>query len=101
MANDGLDGIPSIRRPKILDFHSAICDDTRHMTQVTVNATSVSKDDLLTLQAVADILSVSKTSLYAWIAEGRLPAIRVGREWRVQRSNLDSWLEDQRTEATA
>lgn len=71
------------------------------MTQTTVNETSASKDDLLTLREVSAILRVSTTSLYAWINDGRLPAIRIGREWRVQRANLDGWLDEKRTEVPA
>ena len=48
---------------------------------------------LLTLAEVHDHLRVSMVSIYAWIRSGKLPAIRVGREWRVRQSDLNDWLD--------
>ena len=58
--------------------------------------------DLLTLQEVADYLRISMVSCHGWVKDGKLPAIRVGREWRVRQSDLDSWMDSNRnTEGVA
>lgn len=47
---------------------------------------------LLTVAEVADELRISTNSAYKWIREGRLPAILLGKEWRIRRRDLDAWL---------
>ncbi len=42
---------------------------------------------------------VSVRSLRAAIADGDLPACKVGREYRVRRADLDHWLEARKVEA--
>lgn len=42
----------------------------------------------LTTQEVAEHLRVSKATVCRWFATGRLPGFRIGREWRIQRSEL-------------
>ncbi|MDX1659336.1 MAG: helix-turn-helix domain-containing protein [Nitriliruptorales bacterium] len=52
-------------------------------------------DPLLTAAEVADELRVSTMTVYRLIKGGELPAVRVGRNYRVRRSDLDSYLESQ------
>lgn len=52
-------------------------------------------DTLLTAAEVADQLRVSTMTIYRLIKSGELPAVRVGRNYRVRRSQLDAYLEDQ------
>ncbi len=59
-------------------------------------------DRLLTLYEVRTYLRVSMVSIYSWVRDGKLPAIRVGKDWRVKQSDLDAWMEGQRNvEASA
>lgn len=53
-------------------------------------------DGLLTTDEVLDFLKVHARTVYRLIKTGDLPAVRVGRQWRVRRSDLDAWLESQR-----
>ena len=55
----------------------------------------VMTDPLLTAAEVADELRVSTMTVYRLIKGGELPAVRVGRNYRVRRSDLDSYLESQ------
>ncbi len=43
---------------------------------------------LYTMEEVAKILSVSKKAVYTYIREGKLPAIRIGKYWRVTEEGL-------------
>jgi len=52
-------------------------------------------DRLLTAGEVADQLRVSTMTIYRLIRRGELPAVRVGRNYRVRASDLDTYLEAQ------
>jgi excisionase family DNA binding protein len=51
---------------------------------------------MLTVTEVADYLRVSETTIWRWCSTGRLPAFRVGRGWRVQRSELEQHIKAQK-----
>ena len=44
--------------------------------------------ELLTASEVAAYFRVSKATILRWCAEGRIPAIRIGREWRIPADEL-------------
>jgi excisionase family DNA binding protein len=46
-------------------------------------------NELLTANEAADRLRISRRLLYQLLAEGKLPGVKVGREWRVSRAALD------------
>jgi excisionase family DNA binding protein len=48
---------------------------------------------LLTAQEVADLLRVSSMTVYRLIRSGELPAVRVGRSYRVRRDDLHQYLD--------
>jgi excisionase family DNA binding protein len=50
--------------------------------------------EILDIEGAADILGVSKTTIYKLAREGTIPATRVGREWRFSRSNLVDWIKN-------
>jgi excisionase family DNA binding protein len=47
------------------------------------------QDPWLTVPEVSEELKVHPATIRAWIKDGRLQAVRVGREWRVRRSEVD------------
>lgn len=56
-------------------------------------------DAFLTTDEVLDYLQVNLRTVYRLIKAGKLPAVRVGRQWRFRRRDIDAWL--QRQQATA
>jgi len=48
---------------------------------------------LLTADEVARELDLKATTIYQWCREGRLPALKLGKEWRIRRTALDAFLE--------
>jgi excisionase family DNA binding protein len=52
-------------------------------------------DRLMTANEVADLLRVSTMTVYRLIRSGELPAVRVGRNYRVRSGDLDHYLEAQ------
>ena len=49
-------------------------------------------DDLLTTKQLMEILQVDRTTIYRMMNDGRLPAIRVGGQWRFSRQAIEKWL---------
>jgi excisionase family DNA binding protein len=54
-------------------------------------------DTFLTTEEVLDYLHVNLRTVYRLIKAGKIPAVRVGRQWRFRRADLDAWLEGQGT----
>jgi len=52
----------------------------------------MSEYDLLTVTEVANYLRVSDNTIRAMIRQGKLPALKVGREYRVKRADIDASL---------
>jgi len=52
----------------------------------------MTKDKLLTIKEVAEILRVSGRSVNRYIEAGKLKASRIG-QWRIKQSDLDIFLE--------
>jgi len=50
------------------------------------------QDELLDLEAAADRLCVSKTTLYRMLDRGEVKGIKVGRQWRFRPADLDAYL---------
>ncbi len=51
--------------------------------------------DLLTTNEVQDLLHVDRTTIYRMVESGRLPAIRVGKQWRFFKPEIERWLRAQ------
>ncbi|MCA9941301.1 MAG: PocR ligand-binding domain-containing protein [Anaerolineales bacterium] len=51
--------------------------------------------DMLTAKEVQSILQVDRSTVYRMAEDGRLPAIKVGRQWRFPVDQMESWLAGQ------
>jgi excisionase family DNA binding protein len=54
---------------------------------------------LLTVNEVADLLRVSRMTVYRLIKDGQMKAIRVGRNYRLREDDVDEYLSKRYTEA--
>jgi excisionase family DNA binding protein len=54
------------------------------------------EEGFLTTEAVLDYLQVNLRTVYRLIKAGKIPAVRVGRQWRFRKRDIDAWLESQR-----
>ena len=54
----------------------------------------LSADRLLTVSEVAATMRVSNMTIYRMIKSGELPALRVGKNYRVRQSDLEAYLSD-------
>jgi excisionase family DNA binding protein len=52
-------------------------------------------NEILTIDEVADYLRLTPQTIYKWAQEKRIPAVKLGKEWRFRRSIIDRWFDDQ------
>ena len=48
----------------------------------------------MTLEEVARYLKVKPQTIYTWAQEKRIPAAKLGKEWRFKKSMIDKWFLD-------
>jgi excisionase family DNA binding protein len=53
-------------------------------------------ESFLTTEEVLEYLQVNLRTVYRLIKAGKIPAVRVGRQWRFRKRDIDAWLETQR-----
>lgn len=54
------------------------------------------KEKLLTINEITEILKVSKLTIYRYIKAGKLPAIKIGRDYRIKQNDFNKLLENKR-----
>jgi excisionase family DNA binding protein len=55
-------------------------------------------DKIMTLEEVAEYLRVKPQTIYTWAQENKIPAAKIGREWRFRKTVIDKWFNDQMDE---
>ncbi len=56
--------------------------------------------ELLTSKDMQTLLHVDRSTIYRMAEDGRLPAIKVGKQWRFPKHQVDNWLQIQSAPAT-
>ena len=51
--------------------------------------------EVMNLREASEYLGVSPDALYKYLAEGRIPAFKLGNRWKFKKSRLDEWMEKQ------
>ena len=51
----------------------------------------------MSLPEVATYLGMAERTIYVWAQQGKIPAFKLGSSWRFRRSEIDAWLETQRS----
>ncbi|MCP4726437.1 MAG: helix-turn-helix domain-containing protein, partial [bacterium] len=49
------------------------------------------KTDVMTLEEVATYLKLKPQTIYTWAQEKKIPAAKLGKEWRFKKSIIDEW----------
>jgi excisionase family DNA binding protein len=57
-------------------------------------------ETFLTTDEVLEYLQVNLRTVYRLIKAGKIPAVRVGRQWRFRKRDIDAWLDSQRPRGT-
>jgi excisionase family DNA binding protein len=68
----------------------------RYDTEGDVLSVTARETEWLSLKDVQQLLGIGKTKTYELVTTGELPAVRIGRCIRVNRTELDEWLRTQR-----
>jgi len=50
------------------------------------------QENLLTAVQVAEYLKVDKFTIYRLVAQKKIPAFKVGSQWRFQKGMIEAWL---------
>ena len=48
-------------------------------------------DDIMTLEEVAKYLKLKPQTIYTWAQNKKIPAAKLGKEWRFRKSVIDKW----------
>lgn len=51
--------------------------------------------DILTIEEVATYLRLKPQTIYKWAQAKRIPAAKLGKEWRFRKTIIDRWLDEQ------
>jgi excisionase family DNA binding protein len=70
-------------------------------TRLSSGSFVMAPDQLLTVPQVASEFQVTAQTIRNWIAHGTLPAVRVGRAFRVRRADVDALLERARADSSS
>ena len=46
----------------------------------------------LSVEEIANHLGISKETIYRWLERGRIPAHKVGKQWRFLASEVNEWV---------
>jgi excisionase family DNA binding protein len=50
-------------------------------------------NDIMTLEEVAAYLKLKPQTIYTWAQDGKIPAAKLGKEWRFRKSVIDRWFD--------
>jgi excisionase family DNA binding protein len=51
------------------------------------------ENEIMTVSEVAEYLKISEVTTYKFVQERKIPGFKIGRHWRVKRSDLDEFIE--------
>ena len=60
-----------------------------------LNTQRLTMSEFLTTRQLQDILHVDRTTIYRMADDGRIPAVKVGSQWRFPRQSIEGWLKTQ------
>ena len=53
----------------------------------------IETQELMTIDEVAQYLRVKRRTIYEWVKNHRIPAIKTVGQWRFKREKIDAWLD--------
>ncbi len=54
--------------------------------------------EILTVKQLADYLQMDEHTIYRFAKSGKIPAMKIGVEWRFKKALIDKWIEDKSLE---
>lgn len=81
----------SLRDPQVLEELRAV---VREELEAREARTPAGDDRLMTVADAARYAGVQAATVREWLRGGKLAAVRVGRQWRLRRADLERYLSD-------
>ena len=50
---------------------------------------------MMNFHEIKAYLNVSRATLYKWVEDGKIPAIKMGGVWRFRKERINKWLDSQ------
>ena len=66
----------------------------RKLEEITANGGPGARE-IMAAKEVAEYLDLHLLTVHKLAREGRLPAFKVGRDWRFRRSSIESWIKQE------
>ena len=57
---------------------------------------SAKRDEIMTMDELAEYLKISKSTLYTLAQDNKLPGQKIGKRWRFRKAVIDQWLGENR-----
>jgi excisionase family DNA binding protein len=48
-------------------------------------------DEIMTIEEIAKYLKLKPQTTYTWAQNGKIPAAKLGKEWRFKKTVIDKW----------
>ena len=80
-AIQGSDDLLNRRAEAIQEWDETLCDWSRMM-----------EDRWLSVNEIADHLSIKRDTAYKWISERRMPGHKIGRLWKFNKKEVNEWV---------
>ena len=61
----------------------------------------IQQKKIMTIKEVADYLGVHTATIYKYAREGKIPAFKIGSDWRFTKKHIDQWIDKSMGEDTA
>lgn len=55
-------------------------------------------NDIMTIDDVARYFKLKPQTIYKWAQEDKIPAVKIGKEWRFKKSVIDKWMDSKFSE---
>jgi len=53
------------------------------------------KEELMTIDELADYLKISRRTIYEWLKTRRIPAVKLIGQWRFKKDKIDAWINNE------
>jgi excisionase family DNA binding protein len=95
--------VPTLGKPKRLSRHSFKLVSQRDYRPrpkgIVANFSGTGPmaldHEILTVKDICEILQINQSTVYKLVREGRIPAFRIGSDWRFQKEGIVRWMAEQ------
>ena len=61
----------------------------------------IKEKKVMNIKEVAEYLGIHTSTVYKYAQNGRIPAFKIGSDWRFTKKHLDRWIDEQMNEGEA